>query len=64
MMRVLTPEQKAGLRRQWAEWHKRNADVLNMKRRHRYATDPEYRALCQRRVRNCRAQKLRLKEAA
>jgi hypothetical protein len=64
MMRVLTPEQKAKLRRQRAEWHRRNADVLNMKRRHRRATDLEYAERCRKYVRDCRAQKAMLKGAA
>jgi len=63
-MRIFTPEQKARLRRQRAEWRKRNADVLNMKRRHRRATDPEYAERCRQSVRDCVTRKAMLKEAA
>ena len=62
--RIFTPEQTARNYANQKKWRKANADVLNLKRRNRYATDLAYRTLCQWRVKNCRAQKLRLKEAA
>jgi len=62
--RILTPEQTARNYANQKKWRQANADVLNLKRRNRYATDAEYRALCQRRVRNCLAKKVLLKEAA